>query len=77
MSRTTLRLIAAFLLVASLPLLLYSLLLIAFRNDEGGNATIELAGNSYDAGTTGFVALTITAALIAVAFALFRRSSRS
>jgi hypothetical protein len=75
--RTALRLIAALLGVASVPLLLYSLLLIAFRNDEGGNATVELAGKGYDAGKTGLVGLVLTAAFVALALTLLRRSSRS
>lgn len=74
MPRTALRLIATLLIVAAVPLLLYSLLLIAFRNDEGGDAVVELAGNTYDAGTTGLVCGILAAALIVTGVALFRRA---
>lgn len=77
MPRTALRLIAATFLVAAVPLLLYSVLVFAFRNDEGGDAVVELAGKTYDAEATGLVCVIVAGALILTGAALLRRSSRS
>jgi hypothetical protein len=63
-SGTPRRLIAVGLWIAAVPVALYGLLCVAFRNDEGGNATVKIGTTSYDAGSLGIGLLLLASALV-------------